>query len=440
MHTVRLRLILLLLSLLIVACGTAATTPESESGAANDTPSGDPISFAVFGDQAELSAFEAVVAAFEAEYPEIDIEIQHTASQSDYRQRLATSFSAGSPPDIFLLNYRRFGQFVSQDVLEPLGPYLDQSDLIAADDFLPPTLDSFMMNGQLWCIPQNLSSLVIYYNKDLFDAAGVPYPSNDWTWEQFLETAKALTLDTDGDGSTDQYGVGIEASIFRLAPFVWQAGGEIVDDPANPTRLTLDTPEAQRAFKFYVALQTEHHVVPDRVAEQAEESEARFLNGTLAMYFNSRRGVPTYRTIESFAWDVAPLPQDVEKAGILHSDGYCLSSKAANKEGAWRFIEFANSVEGQTIVAASGRTVPSLRRVAESDAFLDPTLPPANSRIFIEDTESIRRVPIMETWVGIEETAGKEIEEAFYGTISTEEAAQRAQDLTQGYFDEVNGE
>lgn len=97
-HTVRLRLILLLLSLLIVACGTAATTPESESGAANDTPSGDPISFAVFGDQAELSAFEAVVAAFEAEYPEIDIEIQHTASQSDYRQRLATSFSAGSPP------------------------------------------------------------------------------------------------------------------------------------------------------------------------------------------------------------------------------------------------------------------------------------------------------------------------------------------------------
>ncbi len=85
-------------------------------------------------------------------------------------------------------------------MLEPLGPYLDQSSLIREEDFYPETIAPFRWNGTLMCIPQNLSSLVVYYNKNLFDEAGLAYPSADWTWEGFLQTALALTKDTDGDG------------------------------------------------------------------------------------------------------------------------------------------------------------------------------------------------------------------------------------------------
>lgn len=285
------------------------------------------------------------------------------------------------------------------------------------------------------CIPQNLSSLVVYYNKGLFDAAGIAYPADDWTWDDFLETAQALTLDTDGDGETDQFGLGTEASIFRLAPFVWQNGGEIVDDPANPTRLTLDTPEARAAVEWFVALQTVHGVVPNRVEEASEDSESRFVNGRMGMFLNSRRGVPTYREIEGFDWDVAPLPRHKEQAGILHADAYCMSRAADNKIAVWTFIEFANSPTGQTLVAQSGRTVPSLIAVAESPAFLDPNAKPQNSITFITDVDKIRAVPVMSTWVDIETLVGEELERAFYGDVSVDEMIRAAIDSTQPYFD-----
>ncbi|MGH2543378.1 MAG: ABC transporter substrate-binding protein [Ardenticatenaceae bacterium] len=319
-------------------------------------------------------------------------------------------------------------------MLEPLGPYLAKSTVISEEDFYTETLEPFRYNGQLMCIPQNLSSLVVYYNKELFDAAGVPYPSDDWTWEEFLETAQALTKDTDGDGQTDQYGLGTEPSIFRVAPFIWQNGGQLVDDLENPTRLAIDSPAAREAIQWYVDLQVKHHVVPNAEAEEAEDSESRFQNGRTAMFLNSRRATPSFREITAFDWDVAALPQHKERAGILHSDAYCMPSSADEKDAIWKFIEFANSHEGQTVVVASGRTVPSLKSVAESEAFLDPNAKPVNSRVFLDTVPVIRGVPVIPGWVDIEETTGEELERAFYGDVSVDEMIDTAIRRTMEYF------
>jgi multiple sugar transport system substrate-binding protein len=375
----------------------------------------------IFGDAAEKAAYEQLVAAFEQRHPEIKVNLIHIPGQSDYRQRLGADFAAGTPADVILLNYRRYASFAAKGVLEPLGPYLAQSSLIKLDDFYPEAITPFYWNEVLMCIPQNLSSLVVYYNKDLFDQAGLVYPDADWTWDDFLAAAQALTRDTDSDGVIDQYGLGTEVSIFRLAPFIWQNGGELLDNPAAPSRLALDTPAAREAVEWFVDLQVAHHVVPDAVQEQAESSESRFQNGRLGMFLNSRRGVPTYRQITTFDWDVAPLPQGKQKAGILHADAYCMPAASQNKAAIWAFIEFANSPEGQTIVARSGRTVPSLKSIAESPAFLDPQAKPHNSRVFLEGIPVIRAVPIMETWVDIEDLAGEELERAFYGRAAVDE-------------------
>ena len=202
----------------------------------------------------------------------------------------------------------------------------------------------------------------------------------------------------------------------------------------QPTRLTLDSPAALDAFQWFVDLQVREHVVPDAAAEQAEPGENRFMNGRLAMYFNSRRGVPAYREIEGLDWDVAPLPVGAEAAGILHSDAYCMAAKASDKDAAWLLIEFANSVEGQTLMAGTGRTVPSLREVAESPAFLDPLQKPASSRVFLDAIPLLRRVPLLPEWPRIEELASREIERAFYGQATVLDAAQSAIDLTLPYF------
>src|SRR5690606_30142895 len=129
------------------------------------------------------------------------------------------------------------------------------------------TLESFTWAGEVMCIPQNISSLVVYYNRDLFSAAGLPEPADDWTWAEFLTAAKSLTVDHDGDGVTDQFGLGVEPSLYRLAPFVWQNGGRIVDDPDYPARLGLTRRPSLLALEWFVALQTVHGVVPNRLAE-----------------------------------------------------------------------------------------------------------------------------------------------------------------------------
>ncbi len=408
-------------TLFLLAALTAACAAPGRSA---------PISFMVFGDPAEVSAYQQVVAAYHAAHPDRQVDLIVIPSQSEYRTRLAADFAAGAPPDITLLNYRRMAAFASKGALEPIGPYLDQSAVIHAQDFYPEALAGFMFGGQIVCLPQNASSLVVYYNRDLFDAAGVPLPRSGWTWDDFLNAARALTLDADGDGQPEQYGLGVEPSLPRLAPFIWQASGSVVDLPGAPTRLTLDSGPGLEAFRWFVELQVRWHVVPDAVAEQAQDSESRFLSGQTAMFLNSRRGVPTYREAAKFHWDVTSLPVGRFRASVLHSDGYCLSAASREKPAAWAFIEFANSMAGQTLVVGTGRTVPSLVSVAESPAFLAPEEPPASSRVFLEGLQDALPLPVLSTWPEIEELADAEIARAFYGRTSVEEAARAAVERT----------
>jgi len=392
----------------------------------------------ISGSQEEYKAYEALVKAFQADTPGYTVDLRYMPDDAEYRRRLAADLSAGTQPDLVLLNYRRVAPYADAGAFEPIGPYLEKSTTLKASDFYDTAMAAFVYQGQQWCLPQNVSSLVVYYNKSLFDAAGLAYPSAQWTWDDFLATAKALTLDKDGDGVTDQYGVGMDPILYRLAPFIWQNGGELIDDPARPTRLTLDTPEALAAFQWFVDLQVKEKVVPDAAAEEARDGQSRFLDGTLGMYFNSRRSTPTMRTIESFDWDVAALPRGKQAAGILHTDAYCMTAGTKDKDAAWKFVEYANSVKGQQLIAATGRTVPSLRAVAESPAFLDPRQKPANSQVWLDIVPTLRAVPVMSNWPAIEDAASKEIERAFYGQATVAEAAAAAAELTQPIFDEVN--
>ena len=152
------------------------------------------------------------------------------------------------------------------------------------------------------------------------------------------------------------------------------------------------------------------------------------------MYFNSRRSVTTFRESVKFDWDVAALPQFKQAATILHSDGYCMPAAAKNKDAAWVFIEYANSVEGQTILAGTGRTVPSLKAVANSPAFLDPNAKPASSHIFLDVIPSIHAVPLHPKWGEIEGIVNEELTSAFYGEVDVNEAMLRAIQRSREYF------
>jgi multiple sugar transport system substrate-binding protein len=420
----------LLMSLVGAACsgtgGGDAVTPGGEV-------SGE-VSFLAFGEPEELAAYQAAIDAFKAVEPDVTVNLIAASDRTDLIARLSTGFSGGTPPDLFLINYRFYAQFAVTGVLEPVQPFLEASSAFQRDDFYPQPMEAFTHRGTLQCMPQNVSSLVVYYNKDLFAQEGLSEPPDEWTWDEMVAAATPLTKDLDGDGALDQYGLGIEASIIRVAPFIWSNGGQVVDDEQTPTRLAVDSPEAVEAMQKFFDLHQVHVVVPGDEEIEAEEPEARFMNGTMGMILGSRRNVPSFRTITGFDWDIAPLPHHGEPAGILHSDAYCMARSSENKAAAWRFVEFALGPEGAPVVAQSGRTVPSLIEVAESEAFLDPTQKPSRSNVFLDTIPIIRRVPNISTWPEIEDALAGPIEAGLYTGVPAAEVAQQMIDATTDIF------
>jgi multiple sugar transport system substrate-binding protein len=436
-------------ALALSACGGTAATPTTvtseptattAASGTQETPSTSgggltgKIDFQVFGDPAELAAFQSVVDGFKTAQPDATVNVIHVPAQGDHMTKLSAAFASGSPPDVFIINYRRYGQLASKGVIEPAGPLMQKSGVLQESDYYPQSLDAFRYQGTLMCVPQNISNLEVYYNKDLFAANNVAEPTADWTWDDFLAAAQAMTRDTNGDGTMDTHGLGVEPQLIRLAPFVWANGGDIVDNPDKPTKLTLDTPEAREALQWFVDLQRSNKVTPNEAEAKSEDVESRFMNGRIGMVLASRASTPSFREIEGFEWDVAPLPMKKEKSTILHSDAYCIASASKNKDLAWAFVEYAQGPDGQTRAAKLGRTVPSRKDIAQSEAFLDPTQAPASSQVFLDMIPHMQLVPIISTWPQVEGVVNEELERAFYGVITVDEAINLSIEQTNKLF------
>jgi multiple sugar transport system substrate-binding protein len=400
------RLVAGLLGLLMVAAACA--------GASNSE-----VTVLVAGDPFELAAYREVVEA-----SGLDVRLIEVAERDEMIARLSSSIAAGEPPDLFLLNYRYLSQFVATGAISPMQSFMDRSDVLAEGDFYPSVLDVFRENGTLTCLAQNAATLVVYFNERLFAAADVPRPDDGWTWDEMVGRAQLLTRDVDDDGIVDVHGLGVEPEIIRIAPLVWSAGSELVDDEDEPTRFALANPEAVGAFQAFVDLRGRFEVVPTDEEAESQDLESRFLAGRIAMLIESRKVVPSFRTIESFDWDVAPLPRLGEPANVLHSDAYCLTESSDRKEAAFRFVEFALGPEGQRILAETGRIVPVRPDVAESEAFLDPRESPASSQVFLDQLATTRALPRIATWPEIEDAANALIEEAFYDPAGGSEAGE----------------
>jgi multiple sugar transport system substrate-binding protein len=400
-----------------VMVGCAAPTPVSQSGK---------IQVLISSDAFELAAYKSLVDQFTKIYPTVEVELSNIPSSSDFRRQLGVQLAGGTPPDVFLINYRRIGLFAAKEHISPTGDYLAQSASIKEADFYEPAINAFKWNGKLACMPQNISSLVVFYNKTLFASAGVPAPANDWTWDDFERAAKAITKDTNGDGTPDIWGVGTEVSMFRLAPLIWAAGGELVDNQTQPTKLLLDTPAGMTALNWFTSWQTQWKAAPNRVAEKAMDSETRFQRGQMGMFLSSRRAVTALRQIEVLDWDVAPMPRKIKSATMLHSDGWCISAASKQRTLAWAFVEFVNGNDGQKLLSGAGRTVPSRQSIAQSSAFLDTAQKPTRASVFLDAISHIRAVPTVTSWVDVEDNATKLIDQAFYGEISPEQAARDA--------------
>jgi multiple sugar transport system substrate-binding protein len=341
------------------------------------------ITWSFWGDAWEEAINRRVARAFERDHPGIRVHLVHQPWNT-YFDWLRGEWAAGRSPDVMFLNY--IPAYVASGELEPIEPYIAR-DKESIDEFPPALLEGFRVGGQLYGLPRDNDTKVIYYNREHFAAAGVPEPKAGWTWEDLTHAAIALTR---RDFALPRYGFGFEPDWWWQV-WLWQNGGDAVDDPLQPTESRIYSPQNVVAIQFLADLIHTHQVTPPPHQLTTDEMSLLFREGRLAMLFGNHALVPVFSETSGIKWDVAPLPRGVERANVAGGAGYVLSRRSANKDAAWKLLQFLTSRKGQALFAESGVITPARRTVREDNIFLRRR--PYSADVFVSETEVGRTVP-----------------------------------------------
>jgi len=293
-----------------------------------------------------------------------EIKIVYEPIPGDYRVKLTAMLSAGTAPDIFYLDVNWAEEFFSKGIIQPLDLYIKKHGL-DLEDFYPSLLNAFKYKGRIYGIAKDFSTLALFYNKKMFDEAGLKYPDATWTWDDLLEAAKKLTRDLDGDGKIDVWGLALYPNAFnRVIPFIFQAGGKIVNEDLSTS---LGEPEAIEGIKFYFDLHNKYKVAvsPQDVGAGwlgdafGKEKVAMVMSGPWMLGF-LRDNFP------NVDYGVAELPKYKERATMIYTVCYAIPKTCKHKDEAFIALKYLVS-EGMKIFTERLGVLPSRKSLAEKE-------------------------------------------------------------------------
>ncbi|NIN67065.1 MAG: extracellular solute-binding protein, partial [Anaerolineae bacterium] len=368
---------LVVLGLMLAACAPpttpAPTTPPEETPVAppptpvppEPTPVPEKVTL-LFSDWhlTEPHWEAALIEAFDiymADHPNIDIELDYV-SYADKETKYTTEIEAGMGPDVFHLHGYSLKSFIEKGYLYDITSFIEAEEGVYGGDFLTPwfpqTLELMQDEGKYYALPGDFMSMVVFYNKNLFEEAGLDPAAAPATWDEFEDYATTLTRDRDGDGAIDTWGFGTIGAIdpgfeLRFTPILFSHGGDYLT-PDNKCS-ALNSPEAKEAFQFFVELVTVHEVIPPGVTAQNPGTvRQQMANEQIAMLLGSGWTPPIVDTNnpDLGALDVleaAPVPV---KAGLEPEftttawiSAWMISPNTEHPEEAWELLKFITSKE-----------------------------------------------------------------------------------------------
>jgi multiple sugar transport system substrate-binding protein len=381
----RLFVIVVIAGLLLAACGGGA--PGATQPAASNAPV--IISMMMWGDPAELDVWNQIVADFHQANPNITVNVD-VSDWDSYWTKLKTLLSAGTPPDVFAMDAPLYLDYQSRGVLLNLQPYLDQNpDML--NGVYPQTLEAYRTPDGMYGLPRDFQTIALFYNKDMFDAAGVAYPTGDWTYDDLRNAAKQLTK-IDGNGKVTQFGIYSDLWDMELiwSEAIWAYGGDVIN--AEHTKTLVGEPQALQAWQLFHDMMFVDKSWPD-TNTASEYGDDPFLAGVAAMTTIGHWAVPGYAE-SSFNWDVAPMPKGpVGQATSVNSAGFVVAKDSKNPDAAFEFLKYVLSEPAQTRLAQLGFACPVLESVAESDAYLKQSTP-IDHKVFLDSLAFAHMKPV----------------------------------------------
>lgn len=351
-------------NVLKLSAGAAATAAVLQSRSSH-VRAKTVVSYGTPGSAVEDKAWEPVFKAFNEQNE--DIEARYVALGGnygpEYLQNLQARIAAGNAPDIFYLPVQLVAGWAERNVITPIDDFVAANKTDLTQHF-EAHITALTYNEQLWGLPRDGAPTALYYNKKMFEDAGVELPTEDWDWDALLTAAQALTK-RDDDGRAQQLGVGRGGWL----DWVRQAGGSLFNE--DKTVCTLDSPEAITGLQFMQDLVIKHKVSPGP-SDLADQTEGdMFLAGRLGMHF-AVRGFLGSACEASFPFDATFVPTGVNRVMSLAVGPTVLLADSEQAEAAFKLMQFIASPEGQRLkIQDSGFAFPSVKALTEESWFAD---------------------------------------------------------------------
>jgi len=356
---------------------------------------------------------QAIVDAFEVENPDITVEVT-TLPYADYGTALQTDLAAGTVSDVFDIEYANYAQYQANGVLAELpveNPGAYRQSL----------LEAYQTDGTQYALPSSFSAVVLYYNADLFDAAGLDYPSSDWTWADEQAAAEALT-----DEAAGVWGDHQPVSFYEFYKVLAQNGGEFLDE--SGTKVGFNSPEGIEAAEWLVGKSGTVMPTIEQGQGTPDFDTNLFTDGKLAMMHT---GIWVFGAVADvpFGWDIAVEPGNTEQASAVFSNAVGVSSGSEHPEAAATFAEFLTSsdVMVQTRLD-SGWELPPISDEAALATYLEKDAP-ANRQAVFDSLDGIALPPVVaEGQQEMQDIMTEELVEAQSGRKSVADALAAAEE------------
>ena len=389
-------LALVMLSTVLFGCGNSDSSAADEGSAAEGTANSDAsaaeagngdeepvtIEVAVSGSAQEMEIHQQKFDLYMEEHPNVTIKPVDIGTERF--QKLMTLIGSGPAPDIIYINEWCYS-LAYRDVLLPLDSYIEADTEFDLADYPESLLVPLRYEDQLYALPQEVSPYVIYYNKDMFEAAGLELPTDDWTMDDFYAAAKALT-----NPDKNVYGYR-HPGAWADQILNWFSLSGVEFDTSGTEVTGLDTPEALSALEFLYNLVVVDKLSPNPAALTAmgKSADAMFRNQSVAMEASGLWTLPTYKADPlSFEWDVVRMPRGETqkvKAGILN---WGISADTKNPDAAWDLLKFLAGPEGMRIVAESNMALPASTDEDVNQIVLDTHFP-ENVKAFVDSVPDV---------------------------------------------------
>ena len=350
---------------------------------------------------------------------------------NEYVTKLLAQVAGGVAPDVIFVEVNNFVNLYLSGALEPLNPYV-QADHVDLSAYYPQVVDRFTVDNQTYAIPRDTAPIgVIFYNKAAFDEAHVPYPTDDWTWDDFVAAGKKVTK-RDASGKVVRWGFVDEWPIWDA--WMYDAGGSFADSVKHPTKWTFaEDPASAKGIQFRADLMNKYKIMlpPASQTAMGGTSADMFVNGTAAMYLSGLWPTPQFRQIKDFKWDIVMLPKNNNgfRAFGTGGSGYGILKSSAHKKEAWELVKYISGEEGEKRLAATGLAQPALMSAANSSLFLDGK-DPQNKKMLLEAMKYVKYNPICRNMTEIHDSVmGPELDKVWTGTETVEEAMEHLKPL-----------